>query len=249
MLFARYPHCWGAQLLAKKLCVIFQVRAQSITKATLPGRPHREKLSSPYQPRCAPSTVHYQGLSPTSSQALTGICIPAPGTFIQRPSVVPLAKTFLRNLCKASLSRWEGKPWRHLLSTLTQCFSTPSLFLMFPHPPGPWNCKSLLFRLPRHNPVCADPPDRWPMLFHRKNGTGGVGVFSSLASCLYYLSKWLKAWLLYSFWFVVFMNYSNTRQLSFSSAELLTIATSHISSKSVQMWPQRVLSLTILCNL
>lgn len=107
MLFARYPHCWGAQLLAKKLCVIFQVRAQSITKATLPGRPHREKLSSPYQPRCAPSTVHCQGLSPTSSQALTGICIPAPGTFIQRPFIGPSSGTSAKPLYQGERGNLE----------------------------------------------------------------------------------------------------------------------------------------------
>lgn len=69
------------------------------------------------------------------------------------------------------------------------------------------------------NHTSADPPDQCAVPWSKIEWEVGRHF-----SCLYHLSKWLKTWLLVPFWFVGFIGYFDTWQLSSlsSSAEFLT---------------------------
>lgn len=108
---------------------------------------------------------------------------------------------------------WEGGAWRYFFSALTQYFSTLSLSsfpLSFPLAPRSMKLWGPFLGVPQQWQNCpcltdqSDPPDPCLELFHgEKWGSGRVRAFSRLASCLYYRTKWWKAWPWPSIWHFV----------------------------------------------
>lgn len=114
----------------------------------------------------------------------------------------PLAEAFLRNLCKTSLSRREGGNLECIYSRFwlsTQYYSTPCPFPLFCPTP---QVRKIVRAFCSGLPTVTQPPC---LLIHlTPNQCCSIGKmergnrrFSSLASCLYYGSKWLKALLLH----------------------------------------------------
>lgn len=73
-------------------------------------------------------------------------------------------------------------------------------------PRRPQNCRSLSCGAPtRVSHSCVCPPDPQLVLVYRWEWKWSVGSFSSVATCLYYPSKWLKSWLDFLFGFLSYL--------------------------------------------
>lgn len=115
--------------------------------------------------------------------------IPRPGPRPHSEVCLPVALSWGLSSCTSAEALSSGrKHWRHFFSTLTPCFSIPSPSTSLLN--QPWVHKTAVKRSTSH--LCTDPPE-WDNC-----------TFWGLTSCLYYLSKWIKAQLLLLCWITVF---------------------------------------------
>lgn len=121
---------------------------------------------------------------------------------------------FSRGLSQADLLRppyvMEVRNLRTLLSTLILYLFNPSPYhFFFSWSLGPWDCKNLFSGLSSEaiSHICANPLSTmtgaipWAKMDQCRSQ-----CFLQFSSSLMLYSKWLKNWLLLSFWFVVLVN-------------------------------------------
>lgn len=201
-------HSWSCECVLRSfapkiLPVIFQARLDKVFTWHLP----HIRLGA-YQCAAVSERSFSQGLKPPSLLCTYGHLYSQPNCLNRRPLYLEtdqgLPQTPLLRTSNRKKKREKLKDTFLHSNSVLSTFFIPSHFHCLAS--GPWVhktvgafCSKLYWEWYHPHNWAAN----WPLT--GETGTGGIGAFSGLISCLNNHGKCLKTWLLLSFWFVVLL--------------------------------------------